>query len=447
LACKNNYIPPEYPINALMTVVGAICGHRISPEFNPKMGARFYTVLLSRRGGIGKGDVFTWALDVPTGTGLLFGNGSRSPFNNIGSFYQDFGSARGLLNKFMEQPTILQVYEELSTPVEKFGIAGSGSSFKDLNLNLYDNTSPNWNAIANTKIPADAPTAIHNSILASTTTERWDSMFASVNDETFRQRINLVPSDETRTVAYLVYPDVSGIRNCMKPRIGLLESHRLLWSFDSEAQRMLDRWHQTIEERSSADHDGAEVYGRIQVFLMRVIGHLALWLAAPPVPITKGELYPDGDLDGVWVKAENREDKIWKVVITPDILQKAIRIAEHQIKARKDNEPPQGKKDVSFCENTIKKWVVKKRSIRWMELVRQANLRKYGYDDRTRALFNLEKEGVVKVNKDPEDESDQRSWIVVWRGDGRRTKKWTEIRGGKRDGAGRKSTKDDDNAS
>ena len=442
-----NYLPPEFCSNSLMTAVGAICGHRICPDFDDeKMDARFYTVLLTPRGGSGKGTVFSWATEsMFLGTGLLYTTAEK-PFKNIGAYSDDFASARGLLDSFMIHSNILQVYEELSTPFEKFGIQGSGTSFKDIILNLFDGTVPRRSVIGKMKIPDDAPTRIHNSILGSTTTEkgRWDEMFSSSNDDTLRQRMNIIPSTETRTVDIIRKPDFTEFRKLVLERIGLLNTYKMVWSYSPEARKMLSDWHRKNVEtmRESNDSSEVEAYGRIQVHVHRLISHFALWLAPLPADVAAPQeqfpesLFPDiAEPEG----PPDTPDKIWNVIVPAEWMEKAIRIAEHQIRARREYTPAEGKGPIALCENLIAKWMVRLKKCRWIVLVEKANLRKFGYDYRTKALANMEREGLVAVETNPADKNDQKKWIVLWTGFGLdKDAVWVEKRGGRRSSAGRR---------
>ena len=431
-----NYLPTEFGINALMTVVGAICGHRIRPDFDA-MDARFYTVLLTPRGGSGKGTIFRFVKSVFDESSLI--TTSRIVYKNIGTFTDDFASARGLTESFQMYPSILQVYEELSTPFEKFGIAGSGTSFKDLNLRLFDSTDPQNSRKQGTKVPEYAPKSIHNSILGSTTTEkgRWDEMFSSSNDDTFRQRLNIIPSQEDRRVAAIKNPDFTEFRKDLLNRIGLLNSYKLIWNYSPEAWEVLTNWYQQIDDaaREAGDNDEREALGRIQVHVHRVIGHLALWLAPLPTDTESRDLslFDKSEL----ILTEGDQDKVWNVEVPADWMRRAIRIAEHQIRARRDHTPPEGLSPVALCENLIKKHTSRNKTIRWYSLIRAANLDKYGHDVRIKALFNAAKERAIRIDANPEDKDNQSEWVITWLGTGWNAS-WKETRGGKRSGAGRK---------
>src|SRR5258708_35282497 len=92
--------------------------------------------------------------------------------------------------------------------------------------------------------------------------------------ETLIQRMNIIPTDETRTAFKLVFPDVSKIRESLLQRITLLEAFRLVWTLSAEAEATAKEWHEKLQTDSSG-----EDVGRIQVYLFRILSHMALWAA------------------------------------------------------------------------------------------------------------------------------------------------------------------------
>jgi hypothetical protein len=423
---NENHIPKEYFINGMLTTVGAICGNRIAPEFNPTLRARFITLLLSTVGGVGKNVVMDWCKIPFQETGLIYQGDLNRKFNNIGCVQADFGSARGMVETMIHHPRILQEYAEFSTVVEKFSIAGSGDAFRDMNLNLADGQVPNWSIIKGVKIPSNAPKEINNSILAGTTTERFEEMMMKSNWETFIQRSNIVPTDETRTKFKLVLPNLEPMKEKLLPRIQMLESHKLVWTLSPEAEAFGEKWFESLHEK--AGEEDSESVGRIQVYLFRIISHLALWLAPLPTTVSV-ETSPEGGAIAVW----NYE-------VGEGLMAKAIRVAEWQVIARAGNMPVRGSTTAGVVENVVTKWTFKHKSIRWVELKRRSKIVRFGHKACHDALVNLKQSGVLVVKADPEDLSEQRSWVVVWHGSAGKFKKWKETRGGSRAGAGRKSS-------
>jgi len=435
---NRNYIPWEYLINGIMTVVGAIAGNRIVPAFNQKLQARFITLLLSKKGGIGKNETIDWTKDVFTGNNLVSNNFALTPYRNIGCFVSDFASARGLLQTFMKKPRVLQEYAELSTAVEKFAIQGSGSSFRDLILNLADGQTPNWSIVKDLKLTPEAPKEISNSVIAATTDERWGEMMSKSSWETLIQRMNIIPTHETRTVFKLVAPNLQPIRDAVLPRVALLETYKLLWDYSPEAEALGNQWHANLQERlAQSEEDGQvdmeEAVGRIQVYLMRIIGHLALWHA--PLPLNAyqqpfpGALPPTGPLP----------DKVWSYVVPVDLMRKAIEIAEYQIVAREVYMPSRASNELAGIENLIRKWAFKQKQMGWPEMKRKANIYKHGHWNCHKALTAVEAGGSVTVIVNPDSPKDQRDWVVVWQGTRGTHRKWIEKRGGPRKNSGRKS--------
>jgi hypothetical protein len=434
LGKDQNYIPLEYFINGLMTVVGAICGNRIVPEFNQKMEARFITLLLSEKGGIGKGTVLEWAKEPFINTNLVYTNMASPIYKKIGCYVGDFGSARGMLEKLMQYPRMLQEYGELSTAVEKFTIAGSGQAFRDQILNLADSQIPNWSTIKGMKVSSDAPKEVHNSIIAGTTDDRFQEMMMQSSWETMIQRMNIIPTKESRTVWKLVVPDFTPIQELLLPRITLLEQYRLVWSLSPEAEEIAKQWHENLQ--SSSDASGEDV-GRIQVYLFRLLSHMALWTA--PLPSIDSETDKSRfTANGVYIPEGVTPDKIWRYEIPADTARKAIRIAEYQIVARRENMPIRGTTIFGQVENLIKKWTFKQKSMRWVELKRRSHIDRFGHKACHDSLMNLQAQGILVVKADPEEPSDQRNWYVVWAGSAGKYQKWAEGRGGARPGAGRK---------
>jgi hypothetical protein len=174
-----------------------------------------------------------------------------------------------------------------------------------------------------------------------------------------------------------------------------------------------------------------------------LISHFALWLAELPAGLARAEDKPADKLfvDDITEPASppDTPDKIWNVTVPAEWMEKAIRIAEHQIRARREYTPAEGKGPIALCENLIAKWMVRLKKCRWIVLVEKANLRKFGYDYRTKALANMQREGLVAVETNPADKNDQKKWIVLWTGFGLdKDAVWVEKRGGHRSSSGRR---------
>lgn len=442
---EKNFIPLEYFINVLMTYVGAICGHRMVPKSNQELYAHFYTILLSLTGGIGKNETLAWAKKCFDGTNLLFTRISVvSPNKNIGAFRGDFASARGLIEKFCQYSSIIQEYGELSTAIEKFGIEGSGGSFLSFNLNAYDSNELPLSFYKGTKVPERVPERINNSIIAATTKGRWQEQTHNVEFETFMQRLNIVYTDEIRTVFELEVPDVTAITKRLIERVGLLEEYKLVWTYSPEAKAVAEKWHAEHQDRiidtiENGENDEVDSFGRMQVYVARILSHMALWLA--PLPLVDGKpARPNFVPETLSIRRAEQPDKIWEATVTVDMMEGAIQIAECLVRTRKNNRRNGATSTMAYLENQIIKHVAQRvGGIRWVDLKRAANLYKYGIQDAEKALANVDKIRAVRIIVDPEDPTDRRGWIIKSIGGQPRSRRWKETRGGFRKMPGRPS--------
>jgi hypothetical protein len=445
---NQNFLPAEWLINCLMTYVGAICGHRISPAFNPKLKARFITILLSEIGGIGKDTVQEMTSAVFDGTDLIRLHGLPE-YQRIGCFKSDFASERAMIQAQAANPITLQVYNEFTTLIEKTGIQGSGQAFINLLLHYADSSEPKWSAIKGEGIPENAPAEVEVSLIGFTTKKRWDGM--QVDLETFLQRGNIIPTEETRLVADLVMPDFSKIQEAILPRIGLLETHKLCWDFTPDAKKMFREWFQSLQDRKAAsraagtDEDESEVYGRIQVYALRIIGHLALWLGELPETANiriAPEAEKTGDrYDGRIIVTNEERKHVWPVVVTADIVARALRVADYEMLARARAIPPKGSVISALVENTIRKWTFTHKKIRWPVLLRKSHLReRFGSKICKDAVLQLAHLGDILISTHPEYHEKQNDWIIQWIGG--TTELIPITRGGRRKGAGRKPRKE-----
>ncbi len=459
LACGDgtheNFIPPAFHVNCLLTVVGAVCGHRIvyAPTLSKPFPANFYSILLSDYGSQGKNSAVDWSHLCFDKTCLLYQSGLRM-HKNIGAYHNSFGSGSALIDSFAEYPSILQEYPELTTLTEKFKIDGSGEAFLDQVLNGYDSTTPRWGRVRGKKLPPILPSEINNSLLGGTIVKKWEEKIQGDQYETLIQRLNIVYSAETRTVPTLYVPDVTGIRRKLMDRVGLLEEYKLIWHYSPEAEEILSKWHYEIEERKKAahgkDNNEHEAYGRIQVFVHRIVGHLALWLAPPPMTADGKVISPSyyhlegmNEKDGSpvpYVRKAEGMDKDWIVEAPKEWLSRAIEAAEYLIQIRLRLVPPAGAGTRGKIQNQIKKWVQILQNVKWPALQKRAGLYKHDYDEAEKCLLAVAKSGVIDIKHDPTDPSNHFKWVITWTGggDGLSGKTWRENRGGRRAGAGRK---------
>jgi hypothetical protein len=440
LCRTNNHLPLEFFIEALKTVVGAICGHRIVPEDNFGQESRSYSTFLSLHAGDGKSETSKWTMNMMRATGLLY-DSERPPLElqNIGAYIDTFASGRGMVEAFFRHPRILQWYDELSVMVEKFSITGSGASFMGLQTDLFESNFPPKSRIGGTKArPAGASLTCHNSVLACTIKEKRDAMYATSGAENsgWFPRENLIVTGEIEQVARLRVPDLTEIGEKLKNKILPLEYRRVLTFYSAAAQQLLDDWFLEMRQRTKNDSD--DVKGRINVLAQRNASMLA-WLLS------------DADQDQTLYGAEEDPEISYSPIdvraeITEDTVRRAILLAEYTLAVRRDNQPIVADNTWAKCENIIKKHLCQRTRMARNVLYREANLSRFGIKIVNASLLNLVQGKLICIRNKPDVSvtgqggsiSDEEAVklpnsIFQWMGDGRTTDDgWKEARGGDR---------------
>jgi hypothetical protein len=398
LCGENNVVPKEYFIESIKTVVGAICGHRILPYKSPSQESRFYTVLIGP-GGCGKSSASKWARDLFIGTGLVYGLGQSGAFMNIGTAQGSFGSSSGMIkNGFSKNDRILQVYDEATSMVEKFGIIGSGDSFLDaVNAIFESGYMPELITKESKDKPIDRP--VHNSIIGCSTKEKWASAFSKTSAESsgFFQRLNVITSESSARVANWIEPDLSALRDRFVRKIQPLEFQYVTVNKTAEAIDMLEKWYSEQRDiwRNTLTDD---ITGRIQVLIHRNASHLA-WL------MSGDDVVPNAELASEPIYVECDED----------IMRRAIALAEYEIAARQMHQPAPGKNDWAVMEGLIKKAVKIRGTVQRNKLFREVRADHYGIQTFDKSINNLVQEGVVRVGvKEGETKRGRRAQFVTW---------------------------------
>jgi hypothetical protein len=399
LCGENNVVPKEYMIEAIKTVVGAICGHRIFPFEMASQESRFYTVLIGPS-GIGKSSAVRWAIDLFIGTGLLYMTNQNGGFTNIGAAKCSFASQPGMvLQGFSRYSRILQVYDEVTTMIEKCGITGSGDSFLDAQNQLYESGAmPQLLTKTSKDQGPHVGQLVHNSILGCTTREKWISAFVKTNSESsgFFTRLNVITSSSEDTVANFRDPDLTALRDQFVRKIQPLEYQNVIVKKESEAADMFDKWHKS--KRKEWKELPLDVTGRMQAMVERNVSHLA-WLSSG------NDLAPDPD---------NASQPI-EVTCDEDIMRRAIALAEYQIGARQAHQPAPGRNDYAIVENLIKMTVKQRGAIQRSKLHRAIRADKYGIRTFENAIVNLVQEGIVKIaQKEGETKRGRKAQVIVW---------------------------------
>lgn len=393
---ENNVVPKEYFIESVKTVVGAICGHRFFPHKAPNQESRFYSILVGP-GGCGKSSATRWARDMFIGTGLVYELAQTGGYTNIGCAQGSFASSSGLIkNGFSRHDRILQVYDEATTMIEKFGIQGSGDSFLDAMNQIFE--SGHMPQLT-TKDSKDVITKlVHNSILGCTTKEKWASSFVKTNSESsgFFQRLNIIANEEEGRVANWVEPDFSELRDRFVKKIQPLEYQMAVVTRTPEAVSMFEKWYaQRLKEWKDLSLD---ITGRLNVMVQRNTSHLA-WL------MSGEDLVPNPE----------KPDESIEVLCDEDVMERGIALAEYQLEARRAHQPAAGKNDWAICESRIKTVVQQKGMITRSELSRAIRADNYGIQTFEKSINNLVLEGHIKISKlEGETKRGRKAQVIVW---------------------------------
>lgn len=401
---RGNLIPKEFFISAALTMVGAICGHRFSPQ-----EGRFYTFILTKIGGIGKGTAFDALRNLFAGTGLLYGlnqDGSGA-FINIGCAQGNFSSSSGLHNNgFAKHNRIIQTYDELTKLLEKFSIPGSGDSFLDDLNTLFEANAYTPSLTKDKKVIGVSGTQ-HNSILGGTTFDKWNSAFGKTTAEGsgFFQRLNIVSSDETETVAEIPPLDFNEgegleLRKKFLAKIMPLEYQTVLFEKTSDAEKRFNEWHAAFKKEH---HDEpAEVTGRLNVMVSRNYEHLAFMLAPTVAP-----------------NPEKAYEPI-KIICDLPTMEKAIALADYQYQVRARHRPAQGANESALIEDSIRLTLQasERNSLSRSDLYKKSGSRKYGLLVFDRVLNALNNEGLVETRTKSNNKiRGRKGEVVVWVGE------------------------------
>jgi hypothetical protein len=370
---QGNYIPPEFFVESLKTVVGAIAGHRMGIE-GADLEARFYTTLIGEA-GLGKTTAIMWARELFPPE-LCYTHGV--PLHpDIGCYVAEFGSQVGLVKKAKTHSQIFQICDEFSNLSDKFKIAGSGTSYVALLNQLYEKTLPPSNITKDSQ--EDVGNPVHFSLLAATTPDVWAETFGKTGTEGsgFFQRLSIFGNEEKRTVSFLRKPDFAQFAPLIDKVKKLLETPYQLRMSD-EAAALLNRWHDHVKIKPKELDTG-----RLQVLALRNAVHLG-WL-----------------LDGVTMV---------------EVIRRAIALSNWQLAMRKAYRPILGDTPYAQLENMIIKVVQQQREISRRELSRLVHADRAGLEVFNRALSNVAREGYIRIEHDKQSRG-RPSQRIHWAGD------------------------------
>ena len=405
LCGKDNFIPHEFFIESIKTVVGAVCGHRIQPDgYDNQQPARWYTILIGPGGG-GKSSASKWAINLFIGTGLVYELSQTGAFLRIGCAKGSFASASGMSKiGWSKHSRILQVYDEVTTVIEKFSITGSGGSFLDMNNELFEYCpSVPLSITKDSKNDTFPRGEVHNSILGCTTPLRWQNAFKKTNSDNsgFFQRLNVISNASSDRVAQLLVPDLSEIRDRFVRKIQPLEFQRVVVRQTPEATELFDKWYS--EKLTEWENVSDDIKGRIQVMVVRNASHLA-WL------MSGDDVTPD---------AEKANEPI-EVSCDEDIMNRAIALAEYEVRVRQLHKPIEADNPYAQIENAIERYFVENEGqpVTRRQLYRLLTANRHGSQIFDRCVMNLIQEGLMKIgDREGPKKRGRKSQVLIWLGE------------------------------
>jgi hypothetical protein len=400
---KDNFISKEFFLEAIKTVVGAMCGHRIQPAgVGSGQPARWYTILIGP-GGKGKSQAVKWATELFIGTGLFCESGQTGGYTNIGCARGSFASASAMKDKgFRNHPRILQIYDEITSVIEKFSIVGSGGSFLDTNNQLFEYT-PQYPSFLTKDDKQPMPNReVHNSILGCTTPLRWQNAFGktSADGSGFFQRLNVISNPNKRRVRELLSPDFTSLRDQFVRKIQPLEFQIVRVSRTEDATALLDAW--LKQKEAEWENLPDDIKGRIELMIARNISHLS-WLMS-------GEQIADPDKNGEPID----------VICDEDIVKRALALVEYQITVRQLHKPNVADNPYALMENNIERYFVGNggQSVTRRTLFRDLNASRYGNKIFDQCLSTLVQEGLIKMGTlENETKRGRKANIIQWIGE------------------------------
>jgi hypothetical protein len=374
---RNNVISREYFAEALDTIDGAVLGSTLS-MYGRSIEPRLYTFITGQQGK-GKSSATGWTLALYT-TDLLFKTKPDVPtYTNIGALQTGFGSGIGLKEEFHKHNRILLFADEARNVLDKLNSPTSGGELMGDLLGLYEGTTTTPNATKGRKL---APTEAHLSILVNTTTEHYEGAFAGTGSTAsgLFSRINLVASGNTEDTTEFIdvdrTPEFSEYKDKHCDRLRRMEQEPVEAIRNPGAMQILSDWQQRFKQ--STKDDSSDITTRISELMLRKAMLLAWRLDRPAEGLTG---------------TPGRKH----VVIDADIMIRACKWADYQLKARRENRPLVGENPYAETEERILRHVQKNRgeAIR-SEVYQKINGARHGLKTFNHAVRSLVENGMLK---------------------------------------------------
>lgn len=386
-----NFIPKRFFSEALRTVVGAVVGGQLSTDYQG-VNPRVYTVLIGPPGS-GKGTAITAARQFVecefdsqrrSSERPLLWDDAHDPLNwcwpsrAIGAHIVSPASAPGLiqattphklqkgesrnpLEVWKPLPRFITIQEEIGGLFANFANENSGRGLETAILELYDRDS--FTTTATNERSAKSGRLLY-SVLGGIPKTEWDNIFArasSVGTGLF-SRLNIIGTENERTVAGLPEYDFGEMQRVFLPRITALERTPARIPLSPHGRQLLNSWFARISEEMKAKDLPA---ARLNIHALRVAVHLA-WLKGHASIL-------ESDVDA------------------------GISVADFQAKMREFYRPAEGETREAQWENRIMKTMSQKRSLPYRELQRVVTASRAGTAVWERAIAGLKRDGRIAV--------------------------------------------------
>jgi hypothetical protein len=384
LCSKDNFVPKKFYIETLRTVVGAIVGDKLTCTIDG-VSAREYCIKIGYPGsGKGTSDdrvnqlfVERWDGNVRTEAALLWSDKAEIGWRSRGIGAQRISpaSAPGLINSISDRkmkkgevrdpletwepmPRVITMSEEVRGLFANFANESTGAGLESVLCELYDRDSFTSTV---TKDRESMNGKLMYSLLGGITKDGWDAVFSKVSsvESGFLSRVNIVGTEERRTVAGMRIPNFESLRNRFFPMIEALEKTPKKYDPTDEAMALMNRWFLSFEM--------AEGIGkaRLNIHAWRTSLHLA------------------------WLHGHTR--------IEEEDVAKGIKAAEYLAKMREFYAPPQGETRAANAEDEIRKVMREKIRYPVRSLRRETGSNRYGIAIWDGALSSLCGAGELRV--------------------------------------------------
>lgn len=300
---EGNFIPPEFAIEALKTVTGAVVGDRLSGEkYHEGMNARQYLCIICEI-GVGKDTSINRALEFARAAKLLFDHALDFK-GSIGAQLNNAASEPALYRAADKCEQLLLKPEEFDQLLSKTRTENSGQALMALLRGLFDRP---FITGSTTEQRRATPSKCCLSLITSTQPPTFKQLISKHGGlgAGFGSRMTLIHSSETRTTALLDTPQLSDLRIRWQEKVKKLEKERFEVQIGVEAARLLRDWHTRVQKplaEGQASTAKREAFTRLNILVLRNALHMA------------------------WLAEEH--------VVSPETMQRALRLGEYQLAVR-----------------------------------------------------------------------------------------------------------------